>query len=335
MHRLVVVSAVGMLSILGISAATLDKPKAEQQPDPPAEPTVLIGTQGNVDPVFENVASWSELIEAEAKEPERWYRQCLADRRGMSWTRVEELAKMEKGANADDPSDDKPLFTIEVANVANMPDDAAVRNAIRQDPRYAGVTIPDTTPVNRVGNLNNTRGVTGDRCRPWDDSRSQIRLALADVRPDGTLEPAVLAMCSNPLGKEQPPPPATTPPPPVRRPPPPRKQPPPPATTTTTRPPATTSTTRPPTTTTTTAELKNPAESVEENPATPPARTCGSGTCTTTAGPADPGGVPDSSTRDPRTGYPTTTTTTAPNTRPPETTPPTTSPPSTIAPPPG
>lgn len=320
-------------------------------PDPPAKhnppaqdkSVVLIGTQGNVDPVLSDVASWTELVAAEAKEPDRWYRKCLAKRNGLTWTRVEELAAIEKGANPDDPSDDKPLFTIEVANAVNM-EDAAVLTAIRQDPRYANVTIPDNTPIHRVGNLDNTRGVTGDRCQPWDDPRSQIRLALAEPQSDGSLKGRVLAFCSNPLGEEQPPPPSTTTPPP-RRPPstrPPKRPPtttakPPPSTTTTTLKPTTTTTTKPPpsTTTSTTRVLKDPAHSVEENPATPVERTCGSGPCTTTAPAADPGGVPDSSTRDPRTGYPTTTTTTAAGTKPPETTPPTTAPAPQPPPPPG
>lgn len=181
--------ALSFLSLTGVFQADgrhASNNAAAAVPGTPDNP--FIGTQGNDDPVFGSVKSWQDLQAAGDSQP--WYQECLASQNGTTWTQVQQYAAVEKSGGVFDQKIISENSTISKADML-----AGLRGQ--------GYNLPDDTPVDYVTVLENTRGLGSEKCSPFQDHRSQVRVALVVPQPTQALvaaeHPLVLEMCSNPL----------------------------------------------------------------------------------------------------------------------------------------
>jgi hypothetical protein len=214
---------------------------ASADPGSPSNPLVGNDNDGAQYPkVLSEVTSWTVLV-ALVDAPGnsyQWYRDCFSSQTGHAWAEAQNAAKLEKeGWNLQ-------VTLVSNASVATIDEKLNARGEKRDE------------DIVSVSGFENTRGVDANHCEPFQDSRSQARLALTLPGKDKTTagEPVVLEHCGNVLPKpKSPPPPASTVP-----------QPPP----TTTK--APTTTVKPPTTPPTTPPTVPPTTPPTVPPTTPP-----------------------------------------------------------------
>lgn len=174
-------------------------------PDNPAA-----GSQDNTNPVVpEEFQNWTDVSAFLSQEGSQWYADCLQMRVGVSREQVGKYANMVKQGH--------DLRFIVVSN-SSVSDEQA--RALLKD---QGVKEVDELPIKRLNGFRNTQGLPEDRCNPFGDSRSQVRVSLAIPRDENDLtkgvhdDKGVLAMCGNPWDIPPAPPeggpPATVPPP--------------------------------------------------------------------------------------------------------------------------
>jgi hypothetical protein len=194
-HKLVsgTIAAAGITSFVLVFLGGTGSNASVPEPTPAAatSPTnPLVGNQGNDQPVLDTVEDWRDLVDAVNRDDLQWYRDCLKGRIEVTWEQAERYAQL-----VDEGHD---LRFILVSN-SSISDETA-----RQRLKDQGFDDVDDLKVVRVPGFRNTRGLPSDRCNPFGDERSQVRLSLAVPKDVNDLskgfheDRGVLAMCSNP-----------------------------------------------------------------------------------------------------------------------------------------
>lgn len=230
-----------LLLLVVVPAVTNSEPVAFGSENP------AVGSEDNTDPVVpEEFQDWTDVEQFLTQEGSDWYADCLQTRIGISREQVSKYADFVR--------DGHDLRFIVKSNTSISDEEA------RERLDDAGVDNVEQLPIRVLNGFENTRGLPSDRCNPFGDDRSQVRVSLAipvddnDISKGVDQNRGVLAMCGNPwkLPPETPPAPPTGAPPVTAPPvsPPPGTGPPPTAPPVTTGPPPTvppTTTTKPPT----------------------------------------------------------------------------------------
>lgn len=172
-----------------------------------------VGDDCNEDPVVpDQFQDWEDVNRFGADGQNQWYFDCLQTRLGVSRDDVRRYSELE-GQGHD-------LRGIVISNT--NPSDEVARDKLEKD----GVKdVGKIKHVIRLSGFENTRGIDSDRCNPFGDPRSQVRLALLipqdvnDMSKGVHTDRGVLGMCGNPFKVPAQPVPQTTPPPPGNQPP--------------------------------------------------------------------------------------------------------------------